>query len=31
VGENNVHVLSDILGLSAAEQAELVEQGAIWP
>jgi benzylsuccinate CoA-transferase BbsF subunit len=31
VGENNAHVLGHILGLSAAEQAELVEQGAVWP
>jgi crotonobetainyl-CoA:carnitine CoA-transferase CaiB-like acyl-CoA transferase len=31
VGENNTHVLSHILGLSAAEQAELVESGAVWP
>ncbi len=31
VGENNAHVLGHILGLSAAQQAELVEQGAVWP
>ncbi len=31
VGENNAHVLGDILGLGAAEQAELIEQGVVWP
>jgi benzylsuccinate CoA-transferase BbsF subunit len=31
VGENNAHVLGHILGLSVAEQAELVESGAVWP
>lgn len=31
VGENNEHVLGHILGLSKAEQAELVESGVVWP
>ncbi|HYA35143.1 MAG TPA: CoA transferase, partial [Candidatus Binataceae bacterium] len=31
VGENNDHVLGDILGLSRAERDALIASGAVWP
>ena len=31
VGENNDHVLGELLGLTRAEQESLIAEGAVWP